>query len=134
MAWVPKFKLFASNGSTLIYTFPYVNFTNAPQSTEEYVEHQNIRAKGSLIIKGGKKAWDLILRFTLLTEDYQSLMALITNLEDTVLFNTPYVLKIEKAPNDYLIYNVKRLVAFEYEDNIRTNFTEVTANFRAYSW
>lgn len=133
-SWVPQFKLYDSAGTTLLYTFPAVNFTNAPQTVESFVEVTSLRSKGSVIIAGGEAIWDLEMRFTLIGEDYEEVTALIEALETIVAFNTPYVLRIDKTASTYFEYPVKRLESFEYDENLRTDFQRVTARFHVNSW
>lgn len=134
MAFVPQFKLYASNGLTLIYTFPIVYKTNFPQPQIDYVEVTSLRSQGSIIIPGGDKPWDLELNFALVGEDYETVAGLLNTLETTVLFNTPYVLKIDKSPTTKYEYNIKRLVPFEYEESLRTDIQKVRGILRVNSW
>ena len=132
--WVPEFRLYDSAGTGLLYTFPAVNYTNAPQSIERFVEHENVRAKGSLIINGGEASWDLEMRFTIIGDDYEDITSKIVTLENTVQFNTPYILIIAKTPTTSFQYNVKRLEAFDYADSLRTSFQKVSCILRVNSW
>jgi len=129
------FKLYASNGSTLIYTFPVVFSANYPHSEKKYVEHENLRGKGSIITDGGEASWDIILRGVLFAADYNSLQALINTLESTIVLNTPYYLKITKAISTTWDYKVKRISPIEYqEDSLRTDFTEYQVILRVNAW
>lgn len=133
-SWIPKFKLYDSTGINLLYTFPSVNFTNAPQTIESFVEVTSLRSKGSIIIDGGEAIWDLEMRFTLIGEDYEAVTALIESLESIVEFNIPYVLRIDKTISTYFEYPIKRLESFVYDENLRTDFQRVSARFRVNSW
>ena len=129
------FKLYASNGSTLIYTFPVVFSANYPHSEKKYVEHENLRGKGSIITDGGEASWDIILRGVLFAADYNALQALINTLESTIVLNTPYYLKITKAISTTWDYKVKRISPIEYqEDSLRTDFTEYQVILRVNAW
>jgi hypothetical protein len=134
MAWIPKFRLYNSAGDTLLYTFPAVNYTNAPQSIEDFVEISNLRAQGSIVIDGGESPWDIEMRFTIMGDDYEDITAEIVDLEDTVEFNTPYLLRIDKTGGSYFEYKVKRLTPFTYEENLRNSYQKVQAIFRVNSW
>jgi hypothetical protein len=140
MAFIPKFELYDATGLNKLYTFPAVYKTNAPQSVANYVEVTGFRGKGSIIIPGGEQSWDLEMSFVLVAEDYEALTALIDGVE-AIALNTPYILKIGKyavAPNSgtetHYEYNVKRIVPFEYEESLRTNYQKVNATFRVNSW
>lgn len=132
--WVPKFKLYNSAGTGLIYTFPAVNFTNAPQTVKDTVEITNLRSKGAIIIPGGEKPWDLVLNFTIIGEDYEDVTSQIVSLENTVQIDTPYVLRIDKTPSSYFEYAVKRLQPFNYDSNLRNYYQEIRATLRANCW
>ncbi len=134
MTWTPEFKLYDSTGLTLLYTFPAVYATNAPQTVEEFVEHTNIRSTGSIIVDGGTAPWDLTMNFTIIGDDYQEIASAIDTLENTVLFNTAYILKIDKAPGQVYEYKVKRLSAFSYPESLRNSYQRVNARFRVNSW
>jgi len=134
MVWVPQFKLYDSTGTSLLYTFPAVEYTNAPQSAEEVIEVTNIRSKGSLFIEGGETVWNLELRFNLYGDDYGAVTALIENLENTIEFNEPYVLRIDKTGGSYFEYKVKRLRPFTYPESLRNFLQKVQAVFTVNSW
>jgi len=131
---IPTFKLFDSTGTVLKYTFPAVNYTNAPQSVENFIEHETIKSKGSLIVEGGESSWDLIMRFTLLGDGYEEVTSLIDDLEDKVRFNTPYVLVIAKSPTTSYQYKVKRLQSFEYVESLRLQIQKVSCILKVNVW
>ena len=132
--WVPDFKLYDSTGTTLLYTFPAVNYTNAPQSVEDSVEITNLRSRGAIIIPGGQKPWNLEMDFTLLGDDYEDVTSQIESLENTVALNTPYVLRIDKTDSTYFEYPVKRIEPFIYDSSLRNYFQEVKVILRANCW
>lgn len=132
--FIPKFRLYDSTGTTLIYEFPAVDFTNAPQSTRDVVEVSNQRAKGSIIIDGGASAWDMLMRFALIGEDYIEVTSLIVDLEDTVEMNTPYLMRLDKTAGSFFEWKVKRIQPFVYPENLRNNYQRVNATFRVNSW
>lgn len=129
-----KYRLYASNGSTLLYTFPKVQSDNSPQDPKDYVEIEGLRGIGSLIIPGSTQSWDLNLRFVLQGVDYADLIAQMDTLQTTIVPLTKYVLKIDRTASTTQSYNVMRLKPFTFEDNFRTDFLEVTSVFRVNSW
>jgi len=131
---IPIFKLYDSSASTLRYTFPNVQYTNAPRSVESYVELTNIRGQGSLVIDGGQNAWDLQLRFVIQGDGYEDITAKIDELESAIAFNTPYQLTIDKTASTVYQYKVKRITPIEYTESLRTRIQRVTITFRVDSW
>lgn len=134
MAWAPSFDLWNSAGTVLLYTFPAVNYTNAPQSVEANVEITSQRSAGSIIIPGGEKPWDLELRFNLTGDDYEDVAGKIDLLESTIDVNTPYLIRIDKTQSTYYQYKVKRIQPFNYAESLRNWRQEVTARFRVNCW
>jgi hypothetical protein len=131
------FRLYQSNGVTLVYTFPVVFEANYPHSEKEMIEHKSIRGKGSLYVDGGEVAWDLILRGVVFGADYDAVEGAIEAMEGAVVINTPYVLKITKsvAGATNYEYNVKRVTPIQYQiDNRRTDYLEYNIQFRVNSW
>ncbi len=128
-----KFKLYEADGTTLRYTFPVIFSANYPHSERNIIEHSNFRGKGSIPVDGGMSSWDLVLRGVLSAENYDDLMVLVADLEDKVVLNSPYVLKITKSATTTWDYFVKRITPIEYpEDSLRINFIEYTCKLRVY--
>ena len=139
MAFVPGFRIYNSAGDTLLYTFPAVNYTNIPQSTESVVKTSNHRGKGSLIVEGGDASWVAEIRFTLLGDDYEAITVLIEALESAIEFNTPYLLRVDKTAGSYYNqanggYKIKRIEPFLYEEGLRNWKQVVLARFEVNSW
>lgn len=128
------FKLYQSDGTTPQHTFNCIFQANYPHTDKHLIELENVRAKGSIIVDGGTKSWDLTLRGVLTANDYDSLTDLLDTVETNVALNTRYVLKIESATNTYS-YNVKRISPIEWDaTSLRTNFIEYSVTFRVNSW
>lgn len=134
MAFVPKFRLYSSDGLSLLYTFPGVFSTNAPQSAEEVIELTNIRSKGSLFIGGGDTAWDLSIEFNLVAENYEAIVVLMDALETAMAFNTPYIFRYDKTISTFYNYKVKRVRPFVYPKSLRNKKQQVNAIFKVNSW
>jgi hypothetical protein len=135
MAWKPTFKLYAANGSTLIYTFEYVqNIQGYPYDQPSNIEITNLRSQGSINIAGGKKSYDIILQGFLTAADYTALTTKINSLQSTIVSNTMYVLKIDKALNTSDSFNVLRVEPIKFDDSMRTTFQKYSVQFRALSW
>ena len=73
--FVPKFKLYNTDGITLIYTFPLVQTTNAPKPTKKSVVIEGIRGQGCIIIPGSDASWDLTINGIFMDEDYEAITA-----------------------------------------------------------
>ena len=131
------FKLYASDGITLVHTFSCVYSANYPRSEKDLIEHTNIRAKGSLVVDGGDKSWTISIKGVIFAEDYDTLTILIDNFESNILLNTEYYLKISKSVSGgtYYSYKVKRVspIIFQ-EDSLRTNFIEYTCELLVNAW
>lgn len=134
MSFVPTFKLYASDGVTLVYTFPVVQATNAPQSLKKGTVIEGMRGKGCLIIPGGDSSWDLVIRGVFLADNYTDLTSLINTLETSVVTNTKYVLKIEKSVSTSFDYNVQRIEAIDYPESLRTDYQEYVIRLKVNSW
>jgi hypothetical protein len=129
------YTLYASNGSTLVYTFPLVQSDNSPQDPKDFVEIAGLRGVGSIIIAGSTQPWDLVLRFILMADDYEALITKMDALETTIAPLTNYVLKIDRnVGGSVKSYNVKRLTPFQFAEGFRTDYQEVTVTFRVNSW
>ena len=140
--WVPKVKLYASDGTTLLYTFPAVQEHNAPGNDKNSVAISNFRAAGGIIIPGGNKMWELTINFVILADGYENVATAIDDLESTIAFHTPYIIKIDKTNNSYFNqanggYQVKRTKPFEYTDrskDLMNDIQKVTARLDVNSW
>jgi len=129
------FKIYQSDGTTLVATLPGVFSANYPHSEKKIVEHENVRAKGSLIMDAGDATWDLVIKGVLLADNYDNLMAVVDNLETLIALNTPYYIKITKSATTTWDYKIKRIISIGYpEESLRTKFLEYTINFRVNSW
>jgi hypothetical protein len=134
MDWSPLYRLYASDGSTLIYTFDFIVNDNGPQDPIKFTEISGIRGGGSIIIGGSKQSWDLTLDFWLIGNNYQALIAKINTLQSTILMNVPYVLKIDLTPSTTLNYNVKRIVPIRLDPSQRFYSQKGSITFKALSW
>ncbi len=136
--FVPTFKLYQADGTTLVYTFPLVQETNAPQSPMRAIVIDGIRGKGSLIIDAGDSSWDLMIRglfaITDVSQGYEEIIAKIDDIENKIVANIPYILRIDKTPSTYFEYKVKRISPIEYPASLRTDSQEYVVNFKVNSW
>jgi len=134
---IPTFKLYAANGSTLLYTFPVVQYTNIPVTEKKAIVVEGQRGIGSLVIDAGEDSPDIIIRGLLFVpggQGYEELTALIDALESAIVFNTPYVLKLSKTSSTSYSYNVKRVEPIEYPENLRNNSQDYIVKLKANTW
>ena len=131
--FIPRFKLYNSAGDSLLYTFPVVQATNAPQSPKSTVVITTLRGKGCVVIDGGTTAWDLTIRGILQGDNYEALISEIDALE-SIQLNIPYLLRIDKSSSTYYSYKVKRIEPINYPDSFRTDIQEYNITFKVNSW
>lgn len=135
MAFYPKYKLYASDGLTLVYTFNYITAENGPSDPIRYTEISGIRGQGSLIVPGSSSSWDLELDFYLCAANYEAVIAAMDSLESTIVMNTKYVLKIGRTLSTTKDYNVKRIVPIRWDTNSRRIRSQKgTITFRVNAW
>lgn len=134
MAIIPSFRLYASNGTSLLYTFPAVSYTNAPQTSIKNTKISGIRGIGSITISGSQSEWELILKGVLIGTDYEDVTSKIDALESALALDTSYVLKFDKTPSTVYSYHVKRVDIIEYQENLRNFSQEYTIKLLANSW
>ncbi len=133
----PRFRLYQSNGTTLVYEFEYVLDIEDWKDPFTFIEHTSLRGQGSIISEGSDEAWDLPLSFMLIDDDYDGLTAKIESLLSTIVKNTKYVLRVDKTPSTTKDYKVKRLESFSFPLNNkkkRVNFQTVNVIFRVDCW
>jgi hypothetical protein len=134
MPWYPKYKLYASDGITLVHQFEAVIADNSPSDPTRYTEVEGIRGQGSIIIAGSLQAWDLSLTIHLHAADYAALIAKMDSLESTIVPMTPYVLKIDRTISTTKDYNVKRISPISWDDSKRFSYINGVITFRVLSW
>lgn len=136
-AGFPRFRLYASNGSTLIYEFQYVTDINDFQDPADFVEHTSLRGQGSIIVEGSTQPWDLNLSFVLIDEDYEGLVDQLGDLPTTITKFTKYILKVDLTGSSTKDYKVMRLQSFQFPLNNnkkRVNFQTAQIIFRVDPW
>jgi len=134
MSWFPKYKLYASDGTTSVYPFQYILSDNSPINTLRFTEITGFRGQGSIIVPGSTQPWDLQLTFFLCNTNYDTLIAAMDSIESTIALGTPYVLKIDRTISTTKDYNVKRLTPIQWEDTNRVRYQKGVIIFRVNSW
>jgi hypothetical protein len=134
MPWVPRFRLYASDGTTLLYTFPAVSYTNLPQTSSKNTIIEGIRGNGCIIISGSKSSWDIILQGVLLADNFEAVTVLIDALETAIPTNTPFVLEFDKTSSTHYSYHVKRIEPIDYPESLRNNYQDYRIILKAEAW
>jgi hypothetical protein len=136
--FVPKFKLYDSTGTTLLFTFPACQNTNLPQNPQDTVTITNLRSAGAVVINGGTKPFEAFIEFWIFGDaQYTDVINAIDTLYSTITINTPFLLRVDKDASHVYEYKVKRIVDFEWQNiqvDLRQNRQEVTIKFLANSW
>jgi hypothetical protein len=111
MSWVPSHKIYQTNGTTLVYNIGQVIRREPAMNlaVPDYIEHENLRGSGSIIIPGGSKAYDMTLYARLGASNYTNLMTALSTLESTIAINTRYILKIDLSSTTTQDLNVMRI-------------------------
>lgn len=135
----PRFRLYASDGTTLVYDFENVTNITDFQDPATFTEHTSLRGQGSIISEGSNAPWDLSLTFILQADDYEALVAQIDSLVSTVDKFTKYIFKVElTSGGSTKDYKVMRLESFQFPidsgNKKRTGFQTGTINFRVDCW
>jgi len=134
MTWFPRYKLYASDGLTLVYTFDAVTNDNSPQDPKKFYEVEGSRGQGSIHVSGSNASWDLVLRFHLHASDYEALIAKMDSVESTIPMNTNYIIKIDRTPSTTKNYNVMRKQPISWEDTKRVSYQFGIITFRTNAW
>lgn len=137
MSFIPSHKIYASNGSSLIYTIEDVIRRDPALSiaVPDYIEHTNLRSEGSLIVPGGNKSYNMVLTARLGAVNYTALMTALANLQSTIAVNTHYYLKIDTSDSTTDDIKVIRLEPIQVDKKSKLNkFLYYTITFKCLSW
>ena len=134
MAWIPTFKLYASDGVTLIYTFEHIQTTNWPIDNPSSVDLVNTRASGAITIPMGEQPYDINLQGVLIADDYTALTSKMFTLKNTIVANTRYVLKLDKTNSSVDTIKVMRKQGISFPTGRRTTVQQYTCILQALSW
>jgi hypothetical protein len=133
--FIPQFRLYASDGITLEYTFEYITDMNWPQEGEaKFIEHKNLRSNGSIIVPCGISSWDLVLTGCLLSTDYASLITKKTGMQTDIALQTRYILQIDKSAEQYDELKVMRVSEIKWDKTNHRTFQFYTITFKVGCW
>lgn len=135
MSFIPTFKLYAANGTTVLYDFEMIqNITGWPSDQPSNIEITNLRSQGSINIPGGLKSYDITIQGILSEEDYTALTTAIFSLQSSIAPNTNMVLTIDKSSIAHEDIHVMRVLPITFEQSFRTTFQKYEVTFRALAW
>ena len=134
MSWKPTFKIYNQANTGLVYALENVIETNWPLEQPSFVEITNLRSAGAILIPGGNKPYDIILRGVLIADNYTDLTTKIFALKDTIALNTKYTLRADKTVSTYDQINVIRTTAIDFETSKRHNIQYFTLTLRGNMW
>lgn len=117
---------------TYQYTFPAVyHITDPTTGTKDTVISGN-RSDGSICIPGGKKSHEIIVRGTLMADDYNALTTLINEMRTKITTN-PATLKLQHLSGASWIsdweFSVKRIEEIRFEQSLRISGQKYEAIF-----
>lgn len=134
----PRFKLYESDGTTLVYEFECVTEINDWQDPADFVEHTSLRGQGSIITEGSTAPWDLVISWVMQGDDYEDLVSQINDLVTDVEKFTKYIFKVElTSGGSTKNYKVMRLGSIEFpldRSQKRVKFQTAQITFRVDSW
>lgn len=137
----PRFRLYQSDGTTLVYEFESVlDWGNSPfEDAITFVEHISLRGQGSIISEGSTAPFNFSLQFLLTGDDYTDIAGQMNSLQGTILNNTKYVLRIDlTSGGSTKDLKVKRLspILFPITNNKKKviNFQQGNITFRVDCW
>ena len=137
---VPKHKIYASDGVTLVYTINNVIRRDPPIALDvpKEIAITNLRSSGEITIEGGLDAYDITLEFLLTGSDYAAVMSAINTFKTTVLVKTNYYLKYDKnLINDNSLESIRvrlKSIQIDPKNGQYTKYAYVTIVMRALSW
>lgn len=135
MDFVPEYRLYASDGTTLIYTFTGVQHDLPFQDSKKFIEHTSLRAQGGIITSGGDDVYDYPLQFVLLGNNYEEIIAKMKEVKDTILISTKYILRFDLTVLTTESVNVIRYRPLNFIDQgHRVNYQKIEVIFRCGVW
>lgn len=137
MAWTPSHKVYASNGTSLLYTIEDVMDRNPALALTipDTVSYENLRSSGEITVSGGNKAYDMTLYARLASSSYTNLMTALEALKVAIPINTNLYLKIDKSDSTTEDIKVKRLsIEVDTTKGNLNKWLYYTITFRCLAW
>lgn len=138
---IPKHYIYASDGSTLLYTIQNVTKREPPiaLAVPRIIELSNLRGSGSINIPGGNQSYDITIDARIGGTDYAGIMSALASLESGIPINTNLYLKYDKTliNNESLeaikVMRVQPFIIDTTRGNLRT-FVYYTIILKALAW
>lgn len=134
----PRYRLYESDGTTLVYEFVYVLDDNGVFSDpQDSVEIGGLRGQGSIIIPGSQEPFDITLTFLLKGTDYADLVSQMASVISSIDQFTRYVLKVDISLSTTQDYNVQRIKTIQWPldfNQKRVNLQKGIITFRSETW
>lgn len=142
----PKFRLYESDGVTLVYEFTNVTDMNPPifeDDTKDFIIHSGLRGNGDITAPGGSSSYDLTLSFVLISqgstdqEKYENLVSQVQAIKTAIPTGDHFILKIDKSSStteDIKVIRYSRLDLPIPSGQKMVNYQRVNITFLAKSY
>ena len=137
MSFVPSHKVYADNGTTLLYTIEDVMSRTPALSIDipKYITYSNLRGNGEIQVKGGNQAYDMTLYARLHADNYTALMTALESLKTAIPINTNMYLKIDTSDSTTDDIKVRRIsIEVDSSKGNLNKWLYYTITFRCLAW
>lgn len=118
------------------YTLPHVFHVSDPKEGMKATVIRGIRGDGSIIIPGGKKSQQIIVRGNLCSSGYPALTSLMNEMKQKVTTDVA-VLKLQHDDGGWVddwSYTVRRIEEIRFSQSLRTGFQEYEITFLVFAY
>lgn len=139
MSTFPRYRLYESDGTTLVYDFENVlDDKGIFEDPTNFIEHVALRGQGAINIEGSTSPFDITLNFVLFGTDYEDLVAKMLSVKSTIDQNTKYILKVQLTTGGSTEdFKVKRLTSIQWpnsRNSKRVRIQDGTITLRVNTW
>lgn len=139
--WTVKVTFLSSETGSSEYTFLLVQNISIPKEGEKATVIRGTRGDGSIVIAGGKRSQEIIVKGKLWGDDYVDLMTKI-NAMKTAVTTAPATLTLKhfdpaESGDGYIVdasYTVKRIEEISFSDSMLTDTIDYTIPFLVLSY
>ena len=124
------------NDGTNDYDLPHVFHVSDPKEGIKATVIRGTRGDGSIIIPGGKKSQEIIVRGNLCASNYVLLTSLMNELRQKVTTNVA-TLKLQHYDGSWIddwAYTVRRIDEIRFPQSLRTGFQEYEITFLVFAY
>jgi hypothetical protein len=118
------------------YDFPYVYSLDDPQEGMKATVISGIRGSGSIVIPGGKKSQEIVVKGRLLADDYKALTTLMNTMRTSVTTNVA-TLTLKHNDSGWITdwsRTVRRITEISFPESMRTGVQEYEVRFLQISY